>query len=191
MWVVAQLLESSHLFFSETSVVLIVKALVLLVIIKILAILHLLILSLLWNIDVIIFVSPFVSFGVSNHIYVALVDILEDSLTSHQSLADSSVDSHDLNSISWLDIVDKVLIGAHGESLWCLSLRDRFWGLLHLDVLLVTEHAEVVHHLESESSIAVLAVFWLSDFSALNVLAFFTLALGASEGGFLHLRGGV
>jgi len=191
MWVVAQLLESSHLFFSETSVVLIVKALVLLVIIKILAILHLLILSLLWNIDVIIFVSPFVSFGVSNHIYVGLVDILEDSLTSHQSLADSSVDSHDLNSISWLDIVDKVLIGAHGESLWCLSLRDRFWGLLHLDVLLVTEHAKVVHHLESESSIAVLAVFWLSNFSALNVLAFFTLALGASEGGFLHLRGGV
>ena len=191
MWVVAQLLESSHLFFSETSVVLIVKALVLLVIIKILAILHLLILSLLWNIDVIIFVSPFVSFGVSNHINIGLVDVLEDSLTSHQSLADSSVDSHDLNSISWLDIVDKVLIGAHGESLWCLSLRDRFWGLLHLDVLLVTEHAEVVHHLESESSIAVLAVFWLSDFSALNVLAFFTLALGASEGGFLHLRGGV
>ena len=77
------------------------------------------------------------------------------------------------------------------QSLWSFSLWHRLWSLLHLDVLFVGEHAQVVHHLVGESAIAIFADFWLGDFTALNVLAFFALALGASESGFFHFWGGV
>lgn len=171
------------------------EALVLLLVIETFFTLHVLVLGLLcvwcfiWSF--LVLVSSAVGFDVANNINVSLVDVLENSHAGHHSLADGSVDSNNLDSVSWLDEIYEVLIGTHGKGLWSLTFWYRFWGLLHLDMLLITEHAKIVHHFKSESAIAVFANFWLGDFSALDIFAFFALALGAPEGGLLHLWSGI
>lgn len=119
MWILAEFFEPLDLFLRETSVVLIREALVLLFVIK--SLLH-------WgvlfgNFNHVVFVAALVCFYVANDIYICLVNVLEYPLTSHHSLADGSVNTHNLDTVSRLDIVHEVFIGAHGQGLWSFSFR--------------------------------------------------------------------
>ena len=190
--ILTQLLELLDLLLREPCIVFVVEALILFLVVQGLFGLHVLVILFGGcGLLVIVFVTAFVGFDVANDINVCSIDVLENSHACINSAANCSVNTDYLNSVSWFNIVNEILISAHVKSLWSLSLWHRLWGLLHLDMLLVREHAEIVHHLKGESAITVLANFWLSYFSALDELAFFFLALSALEGGLLHLWGGV
>ena len=68
------------------------------------------------------------------------------------------------------DEVNKILVGAHMDGLGSLSFWDSFRGLLNLNVLLVTEHAEVVHDFKSKLSSALLTELRLHDLASLDEL---------------------
>jgi hypothetical protein len=68
------------------------------------------------------------------------------------------------------------------------SLWDAFRGLLHLDVLLVTEETIVVNHLETVSALAILTYIWLNYSTSLNEFIMDIMALIALEASFFHLR---
>mgnify|MGYP007005031427 CR=1 FL=1 len=76
--------------------------------------------------------------------------------------------------------------GLRGFSLW-----HRVWGLLHLDMLLVTKHALGMNHFEGEAIVARITVVWLSNFSALYESLLFTTAFRTYEYRFFHLGNGV
>jgi len=88
-------------------------------------------------------------------------------------------------------MVNQILISAHMCSLWSLTLWNSFWCFLHLNMLLVTEHTEVMNHFKCHSTITSWADIRLSDLASFDISVFFFVALGASEAGLFHLRDGI
>ena len=129
----------------------------------------------------------FVTLRVSNHIDVGLVYIFHCSHVSVESQTYCSIDTHNLNSIARLDIVNKILIGAHVDRLGSFSFRNSLWCLLNLDVLLVTKHTQIVLNLKSKMPPTILANLRLDNLASFHELKLFFLALLTLETGLLHL----
>ena len=149
--------------------------------------LHFLVILLFVAIEGTIFVSFAVSFGVADYINIGPIDIFERSLVRISSYTLGSVNSNDFASVTWLNIIDEILVGAHMNGLWSLTFWDSLRCFLHLDVLFVREHTPVVNHLKSASTPAIVAEVWLSDLTSLDVSEFLLLTFGALEIGFFHL----
>ena len=126
------------------------------------------------------FIVVFVSFGlcffVSDNIDVGSVNVLQSSHSCVNSVTNSSENSDDFHSVSRLHEIDQIFISAHLQGLWSFTVRNSLRGFLHLDVLFVREHAEVVDHLKREPLIASLTKLWLCDSSSLDEPEFFSMA---------------
>jgi len=142
-------------------------------------------------VSITIFVSLGVSLDVTNDIDVGGVDVPKGSHVCIHTHPMCSVNTHYLNSVSRLDMVYEVFVSTHLHRLRSLSFRHSLWSFLHLDILLVREHALVMNLLECEPALALLADLWLSNSSSFNVLVLFLVALATSETGFFHLGNGV
>lgn len=138
-----------------------------------------------------IFVSLAVILGVANDINISPVNILESSHIWVNPNSLGSIDTYDLNSVTRLHVINQILISTHVYRLWCLSFWDCLRCFLHLDVLFIGEHAEVVHHLICVSATTIWALFRLGNSASLNKSSLFLLAFGTSEVGFFHLGNGV
>jgi len=142
LWILGEFGEFTELVLTETTVVLGVETLIALIIWHVILFIDHInvstnIRSLVWIFSIVIVISLFISFDVSNNINVSPVDVLEHSHLWIHPNSSRSIDTDHFNSISWLDVVHEVLVSAHVDSLWSLTLRNGLGGLLHLDVLLV------------------------------------------------------
>jgi hypothetical protein len=123
-----------------------------------------------------------------DNIDVGPIDILDGSLSSINSYRHGLVDANSFNSVTWLDEIDKVLIDAKMNSVRGLTFRYGFWGLLHLDVLLVGEVTTVVNKLERVALLAVLTVVGLKDAASCNELLFCCTTFETLEVSLFHFR---
>jgi len=126
-----------------------------------------------------------------DHVDVCSVDISQNSLLWVDSDAHCFVDTYCLNSITWLHVVNEVLIHAEVNCVRGLTLRHSLWCLLQLYVLLIREVAAVVNHLEAIPSLAVFALIGLNNAPSLNEFVLQKATLEALEGCLLHLRNDV
>ena len=157
----------------------------------VITILHLLIFAILFLLLLLLHVDiePFlVSSHKVDHIDVGSVNVLESTHVRVHSYSHCLVDTNCLHSITRLNIVDKILISTEMYCVRCLTLRNSFWGLLHLDMLLVREVTVVVNHLKSVRSLAVLAIVRIEDTSTLDELILLKATLLTLEACFLHFR---
>lgn len=196
LWILRELSKLFDLRFCEASIMLVVEGLVSFIIrnfISVIGHVNVVLLCLLGLIIINIFIviSLLVSLDISNDINISSIDILKHPHLRINSYTSSSINTNDLNAVTWLHIVHQVLICTHVDGLWSFTLRHRFWCLLHLDVLLVREHAKVMNHLKSHSASALVTILWLCNLSSLNILIFFLHTFCAPVAGLFHFWDGV
>lgn len=138
-----------------------------------------------------IVISLLVGLDIPNDINIGSIDILEHPHLRINSNTGGSINTNDLNAVTWLHIVHQILICTHVDRLWSFTLRHCFWCLLHLDVLLVREHAKVMNHLKSHSASALVAILGLCDLSSLDILVLFLHTFCAPVAGLFHFWDGV
>lgn len=94
----------------------------------------------------------------SKDVYIGSINWFYSSFCMIYSLTLSSIYTYNINSISWLNIINLIFISTNMKSLWSLSIRNRIRGLLHFNMLFITKSTKIVNHFKSESTIALTTI---------------------------------
>ena len=102
----------------------------------------------------------------------------------------SPINPYNLYGVTWLALIDQIIIDHKIDIDGSLSLWDLIGSLLELNVLLISISGEIIHHLKGVSTAACVASLGLIDPSSLESpqLALLTSSSRASKEDLLGLR---
>ena len=107
--------------------------------------------------------SGFISLKVSDYVHVGAVHVFKFALIGVHADAHGFENASNFYAVSRAHLIYHIVIGAQMNSLRSFALGYTFGRLLDLDVLLVREHAVVVHNFKSVGFFAIFALSRLID----------------------------
>lgn len=123
------------------------------------------------------------------HINIASEGRVEFCLVSLDSHSFCSINAYDLYLVSWLALINKIIIDYKVHCCRCLSFRNLIRSFLKFNILFVSIGREIVYDFKCEFHLAIVAFCWLIDSSSLKHSCFRMTAIwcAAFEVDFLRL----